>query len=100
MIIRGGYNIYSAELENVVSAMEGVIECAAIGRPDSILGEKTELIVHVETSFVSVQQIRDYCHAHLADYKVPDFVTFTTQPLPRNANGKVIKNTLREQHCN
>ena len=96
MIIRGGYNIYSAEIENVVSAIEGVIECAAIGRPDPVLGEKTELIVYTATSSISKEQICSLCESQLADYKVPDFVTFVADPLPRNANGKVVKRALRE----
>jgi len=95
MIIRGGYNIYSAELENVVAGIEGVIECAAIGRPDPVLGEKTELIVYADAATLSKEQVCEYCHARLADYKVPDFVTFATEPLPRNANGKVVKRALR-----
>jgi len=96
MIIRGGYNIYSAEIENVVAAIEGVIECAAIGRADPVLGEKTEVFVYTEVSSISKQQICDYCHGQLADYKVPDFVTFVSEALPRNANGKVVKRALRK----
>jgi len=97
MIIRGGYNIYSAEIESVVAAIEGVVECAAIGRADSVLGEKTEIIVFTETNDVTEDEIVSYCRRHLADYKVPDFVTFTSKSLPRNANGKVVKTALRER---
>jgi len=98
MIIRGGYNIYSAEIENVIAAIKGVIECAVIGRPDAVLGEKTEVVVCVNpASSPSDAQIIDYCRTRLADYKVPDFVTFSIDPLPRNANGKVIKRLLLTQ---
>lgn len=97
MIIRGGYNIYSAEVENVVTGMEEVIECAVIGRADPVLGEKTEVIIHANIDSITTAQIIDHCRAHLADYKVPDFVTIRLQPLPRNANGKVIKRVLREE---
>lgn len=97
MIIRGGYNIYSAEIENVVTGIDEVIECAVIGRADPVLGEKTEVIVHANIDSITTAQIVDRCRAHLADYKVPDFVTIRLQPLPRNANGKVIKRVLREK---
>lgn len=96
MIIRGGYNIYSAEIENVVAGIDEVIECAVIGRADPVLGEKTEVIVHAVIDSITTEEIVDHCRAHLADYKIPDFVTIRLQPLPRNANGKVIKRELRE----
>lgn len=95
MIIRGGYNIYSAEIENAVIAYNGVIECAAIGRPDPVLGEKNEVIIVVENTSITQDEIIAYCCKNLADYKVPDYVTFRTEPLPRNANGKVVKTSLR-----
>ncbi|OED34870.1 O-succinylbenzoic acid--CoA ligase [Chromatiales bacterium (ex Bugula neritina AB1)] len=96
MIIRGGYNIYSAEIENVVTAIEGVIECAVIGRPDRVLGEKTEVIVYAQEMPITTELVIEYCSSHLADYKVPDYVTVVAEPLPRNANGKVIKTALRK----
>jgi len=96
MIIRGGYNIYSAEIENVVAAMERVVECAVIGRADPVLGEKTEVVVYANPQLsIDEKQVVDYCRTRLADYKIPDFVTFSENPLPRNANGKVIKRMLR-----
>ena len=97
MIIRGGYNIYSAEIENVVVAIEGVVECAAIGRPDAVLGEKSEVIVFVENKELTVDKILAHCQSQLADYKVPDYITLILEPLPRNANGKVVKTELRNR---
>ncbi|MFK8078978.1 MAG: class I adenylate-forming enzyme family protein [Granulosicoccus sp.] len=96
MIIRGGYNIYSAEIENAVIAHENVIECAAIGRPDPVLGEKNEIIIVAVNASMTQEEILNYCREKLADYKVPDYVTFSTEPLPRNANGKIIKTLLRQ----
>lgn len=97
MIIRGGYNIYSAELENALSHHPGVIECAAVARPDPVLGEKIQVFVRAASQGVTADDLRSFCAERLADYKVPDFVTFLNDPLPRNANGKVLKNTLRER---
>ena len=97
MIIRGGYNIYSAEIENAITAHEAVIECAAVGRPDEVLGEKMEVFVHARNPAPSAQDIKAHCAARLADYKIPDFVTFSDIPLPRNANGKIVKKELRKR---
>jgi long-chain acyl-CoA synthetase len=96
MIIRGGYNIYSAEIENTLTAHDSVIECAAIGQPDPVLGEKLHIFVHSRDPGLDVAMVKAHCAAHLADYKTPDFVTFMADPLPRNANGKIIKKTLRD----
>lgn len=95
MIIRGGYNIYSAEIENVLSAHDSIVECAAIGVPDTVLGEKTHLFVFTTDATADHNDIRSFCAARLADYKIPDFITFLDEPLPRNANGKLLKKTLR-----
>lgn len=97
MIIRGGYNIYSAELENVLSHHPGIVECAAIAHPDPVLGEKVHIFVCARNPDLAADDLRKFCAEHLADYKVPDFVTFLDQPLPRNANGKIQKNDLRER---
>lgn len=95
MIIRGGYNIYSAEIENTLTHHPHVEECAAIGREDPVLGEKTHVFVRASSDQLSEHDVRAFCAERLADYKIPDFVTFLDGPLPRNANGKVLKNALR-----
>ncbi len=97
MIIRGGYNIYSAEIENVLSHHDDVIECAVIGRPDPVLGEKLHVFVVTESQNLDDKAVAAYCATRLSDYKVPDFVTLSDNPLPRNANGKIIKRELRER---
>ena len=95
MIIRGGYNIYSVEVENALTAHPSVIECAAIGRADPVLGEKMHVFVHTNDTALDTDAVRAFVRSKLADYKAPDFVTFDPEPLPRNANGKIVKNTLR-----
>ena len=100
MIIRGGYNIYSAEIENALTAHPAVIECAAIGQPDPVLGEKLHVFVHALDAEMDSAAVKAFLADHLADYKIPDFVTFTQTPLPRNANGKIIKAALRAQAAN
>ena len=97
MIIRGGYNVYSAELENVLSHHDDVAECAAVGHPDPVLGEKIHVFVTAKGEGCSADELKSFCADRLADYKIPDFVTFLDGPLPRNANGKVLKNVLRDR---
>jgi long-chain acyl-CoA synthetase len=97
MINRGGFKVFSAEVENVISSVDGVLECAIIGRADSVLGERVHAFVVVaEQSTVTADNVRAFCAERLSDYKVPETVTLQTIPLPRNANGKVQKPKLRE----
>lgn len=97
MINRGGFKVFSAEVENVIVGLEGVLECAIIGRNDPVLGQRVHAIVVVaDESCLSPDSVKDFCSQRLADYKVPETVTLCTAPLPRNANGKVLKARLRE----
>ncbi|WP_457092641.1 class I adenylate-forming enzyme family protein [Microvirga sp. P5_D2] len=96
VINRGGYKIYSVEVENVLSRHPGIIEAAAVSHPDPVLGEKLHVFVARKSDDVDEKTIRDFCRSMLADYKVPDFVTFLPDGLPRNPNGKVLKRSLRD----
>jgi long-chain acyl-CoA synthetase len=98
MINRGGFKVFSAEVENVLSGLAGVLECAVVGHPDPVLGERVQAIVVVpEGSAVTPETVQQYCAERLADYKVPENITVRTQPLPRNANGKIQKTELRSR---
>ena len=96
MINRGGYKVYCAEVENVLSLHPAVTESALIARADPVLGEKTHAFVSRSDPAFTEEALRAHCARHLADYKVPDFITFVDRPLPRNANGKLLKRRLRE----
>jgi acyl-CoA synthetase (AMP-forming)/AMP-acid ligase II len=96
MINRAGYKIYSAEVENVLSYHEGVLECAVVGRPDPILGERVQAFVRPRDAGVTAEALRAFCAERMADYKVPEVIEFVADPLPRNANGKLQKAVLRE----
>lgn len=96
MIIRGGYNIYSIEVENALSFHPAVVECAVVGHPDPVLGEKIHAFVYRTEGDDDAEAVKAFCAERLADYKIPDFVTFFDTPLPRNANGKLIKRAIRE----
>jgi acyl-CoA synthetase (AMP-forming)/AMP-acid ligase II len=96
VINRGGYKVYSVEVENALSHHPEVVEVAAVARPDPVLGEKVHVFVARKTETLGDDDIRRFCRERLADYKVPDFVTFLPEGLPRNPNGKILKRVLRD----
>ncbi|HEY1739771.1 MAG TPA: class I adenylate-forming enzyme family protein, partial [Acidimicrobiia bacterium] len=96
MIIRAGENIYCVEIENVLYEFDGVDDAAVIGVPDTVLGEEVKAVVHVRPGVtVSEDDLRAHCARHLADFKVPKFIEFRDDPLPRNPAGKILKAALR-----
>jgi acyl-CoA synthetase (AMP-forming)/AMP-acid ligase II len=95
MINRGGLKIYSAEVESVLAGHTSVVESAIIARPCPVLGERVHAVV-VTRDGVSSETLRAWCAERLSDYKVPETMLLTKDPLPRNANGKVLKRQLRE----
>jgi long-chain acyl-CoA synthetase len=96
MINRGGLKIYSAEVESVLAGHPGVVESAIIAKPCPVLGERVHAVIVTRDNHVSEQALRAWCAERLSDYKVPETITLTAEPLPRNANGKVMKRQLRE----
>jgi long-chain acyl-CoA synthetase len=95
MINRAGYKVFSAEVENVLSHHPDIVESAVVGTPDPVLGERVKAFILPRNTSVSVDAIRAFCAARLANYKVPEFIELVTEPLPRNANGKLQKAMLR-----
>jgi long-chain acyl-CoA synthetase len=95
MINRGGLKIYSAEVESVLSGHPAVLESAIIAKPCPVLGERVHAVVVVRGE-VTAAVLRGWCAERLSDYKVPETIDLATEPLPRNANGTVLKRQLRE----
>jgi acyl-CoA synthetase (AMP-forming)/AMP-acid ligase II len=95
LVNRGGYKIPSAEVESVLSLHPSVVESALVAVPDPVLGEKSLAYVVTHDPACTAAALRAHCARHLADYKVPDFVELRSEPLPRNANGKLLKRLLR-----
>jgi long-chain acyl-CoA synthetase len=95
MLNRGGYKIYSVEVENVLMAWPGMVEAAVIGKPCPVLGERVHAVIHAPGVAQDDTALRRHCLERLADYKVPESFTWSSEPLPRNANGKLMKRSLR-----
>ena len=96
MINRGGLKIYSAEVESVLAGHPDVVESAIIAKPCPVLGERVHAVIVARHDGVSAEALRAWCAQRLSDYKVPETIDLTVDPLPRNANGKVLKKQLRE----
>ena len=96
MIISGGENIYSKEVEDALLKHPAVSECAVIGVPDEVWGESVKAFVILKPGMsVPEHELIEHCKRHLASYKKPRFIEFV-EDLPRSGSGKVLKNKLRE----
>lgn len=96
MIIRGGENIYSSEVENILYEHPAVTDAALVGIPHQTLGEEPAAVVHLAPGMTaSEDELREYVSARLAKFKVPVKIIFTQDTLPRNANGKILKRDLK-----
>ena len=96
MYISGGENVYPAEVENTLFALEGVADGAIVGAPDERWGEVgVAFVVRAEGSELSEDDVIGWFHDKVARFKIPKQVIFT-DVLPRNATGKVLKRELRE----
>ncbi|MBD3648989.1 MAG: AMP-binding protein, partial [Pseudomonadales bacterium] len=97
MVIRGGENIYCAEVESVIFDMDEVAECIVFGVEDTRLGEEVGAAVVTKQGVdLSAEAIREHCAGHLAKHKIPRYIWFLDDPLPRNANGKFLKREVRD----
>ena len=96
MINRGGYKIYTIEVENALYAHPAVQECAVVSKPCPVLGERVHAFVMLIDAGTSADALAQHCATRLSDYKVPESFTLSTDPLPRNANGKLVKRALRD----
>jgi len=96
MIIRGGENVYSVEIENVLFDHPDVVDAAVVGVPHKTLGEEVKAVVQLRPgSHATAEDLREFCRERLANFKVPEYIELRDAPLPRNPAGKVLKNLLR-----
>ncbi|MBC7304659.1 MAG: AMP-binding protein [Nocardia sp.] len=100
LILRGGENIYPAEVENVLSEHPAVRECAVIGVPHAELGEEVvAIVVTAGTGGVTAAELSAFVGERIARYKVPSKWEITTDMLPRNATGKVKRHLVIQTHA-
>ena len=96
MIIVSGFNVYPNEIEDVVAACPGVMECAAVGVADEKSGEAVKLVIVRKDPDLSEAQVRDYCRANLTGYKQPKLIEFRPE-LPKTPVGKILRRELRDR---
>lgn len=98
MLIRGGENIYCIEVENALYDHPAVMDAAVVGIPHKVLGEEVGAVVQLKPGKSATEaELRTHVAGQLAAFKVPVEIQFQTEPLPRNANGKILKADLRQR---
>jgi len=96
MILVSGFNVYPNEVEDVVTQMPGVLECAAVGIADAKAGEAVKLVIVKSNPAVTEADVRAYCEANLTGYKRPKVVEFRAD-LPKTPVGKILRRELRDK---
>jgi len=98
LVIRGGENVSCTEVEACVYRAPGVAECCVFSVPDVRLGEEIAVAVVMKAGeSLTAEALIAHCTDHMSKHKVPRYVRFFTDPLPRNASGKFLRRELREQ---
>jgi long-chain acyl-CoA synthetase len=98
MVLRGGENIYCAEVESSIYRHNSVAECCVFGVPDDRLGEEVGVAVVAKPGeALSPEALREHCAAIMAKHKVRRYIWMLDEPLPRNASGKFLKRELRDK---
>jgi long-chain acyl-CoA synthetase len=98
MIIRGGENVYSVQVEAALFEHPAVADCAVIGVPHPTLGEEVGAVVVLRPGAkVTAEELGQHVKARLAGFMVPTHIWFRSEPLPRNPQGKVLKRELRDE---
>jgi long-chain acyl-CoA synthetase len=96
LVIRGGYNVYPREIEEVLYTHPGILEVAVIGKPDERLGEEVvAVVVRRDGSDVSAEEVIAFCRERMAAYKYPREIRFIAE-LPKGPTGKILKAALRD----
>jgi long-chain acyl-CoA synthetase len=97
LIVRGGANVYPAEVERVIRSIAGVTDCAVVGLSDPRLGQRVAVAVErTDDAALTADHILDHCRRHLARYAVPESVVFV-ESLPRNTMNKVVRRAVQDQ---
>jgi len=97
MILVSGFKVFPNQVEDVVALHPGVAEVGAIGVHDDRSGEAVKIVVVKQDPALTEEALLAHCRQHLTDYKVPKFVEFRSQPLPKSNLGKILRRKLREE---
>jgi long-chain acyl-CoA synthetase len=97
MILVSGFNVYPNEVEDVLTQMPGVLECAAVGVPDAKAGEAVKVVIVKKDPNLTEADVRVFCEANLTGYKRPKIVEFRTD-LPKTPVGKILRRELRDKN--
>jgi long-chain acyl-CoA synthetase len=102
MVLRGGENVYCAEVEAVLFEHDSVEDVAVIGIPHASLGEEVAAVIVPKAGYgeSDTASVQEFAARRLATFKVPVKLFWQTDPLPRNATGKVLKKELRDTYSN
>lgn len=101
MVLRGGENIYCVEVEASIYHHPSVAECCVFSVPDERLGEEVGAAIYLKPgTSMSVDDLKAHCAGRLAKFKIPRYVWICDDPFPRNASGKFLKRTVRDQLLN
>jgi long-chain acyl-CoA synthetase len=99
MIVSGGENVYSGEVEAAIYEIPEVKEAAVFGIPDEKWGELVAAAVVLRRGTdLSAEELKQYCKTRIASYKVPRHIEFMTEELPKSGSGKILKRVLREKY--
>lgn len=98
MIKVSGFNVYPNEIENTIAGHPGVLEVAAIGVPDEKSGEVIKAFIVKKDPNLTEEEVRDFCHKNLTNYKVPKHIIFRTE-LPKTNVGKILRRALKEEEA-
>ncbi|KQM78707.1 long-chain-fatty-acid--CoA ligase [Xylophilus sp. Leaf220] len=96
MILVSGFNVYPNEVEEVVAALPGVLECAAVGVPDDKTGEAVKLVIVRQDPALTEAQVAEFCKANLTGYKRPRVIEFR-ESMPKTPVGKILRRELRDK---
>ena len=96
MIIAGGHNVYSIEVENALAAHPAATDCAIVARPHPTYGESIVAVVTpVDGATITLEEIQEFCRERISDYKIPHDLII--RPIPRNPSGKIMKHVIRTE---
>jgi long-chain acyl-CoA synthetase len=96
MILVSGFNVYPNELEGVIAAHPGVLECAVVGVPDEHSGEAVKVFVVRRDPNLTEQELMNYCKEQFTGYKKPKYIEFRDE-LPKTNVGKILRRALRDE---